>query len=103
MLPVTAGRGVLSNNRAVGAIAVVLSGTASDGARGIQAVKREGGITFAQEGAEHSSMPSAAIATGCVDYVLPTSGIAAELLRIAAAGSSAPDGTTRSATVRSHG
>ena len=82
----------LAEDRGAGAIAVVLSGTASDGACGIQAIKSEGGITFAQEGAEHTGMPDAAIATGCVDYVLPTSGIAAELLRIAAPRPSASEG-----------
>ncbi len=61
------------------------SGTASDGTRGVQAIKGEGGITFAQEGAEHTGMPLSAIATGCVDFLLPVEGIAAELLRLGAA------------------
>jgi two-component system CheB/CheR fusion protein len=66
------------------AIAVVLSGTGSDGALGIEAVKGQGGITFAQdETAKHDGMPLAAAATGCVDFVLPPEGIARELARIA--------------------
>src|SRR5512134_324501 len=66
------------------AIGVVLSGTASDGALGTRAVKAEGGITFAQSeaSAKYPGMPAAAIATGCVDFILPPPGIAAELARI---------------------
>jgi two-component system CheB/CheR fusion protein len=66
------------------AIGIVLSGTASDGATGVKAIKSEGGIIFAQDqSAEFSGMPQAAIATGSVDFVLPPKGIAQELLRIA--------------------
>ena len=66
------------------AIGVILSGTASDGALGIQAIKAEGGITMAQDeqSAKHNGMPRSAILTGCVDYVLPPEGIAREIERI---------------------
>ncbi|HET6933639.1 MAG TPA: chemotaxis protein CheB [Candidatus Angelobacter sp.] len=66
------------------AIGVVLSGTASDGTLGVTAIKNEGGITFAQDSktAKYDGMPSSAIATGCIDFVLPPSGIAAELVNI---------------------
>ena len=65
------------------AIGIILSGALSDGAIGIQAVKGEGGITFAQdELAEFHGMPRAAIATGSVDFVLPPKAIAQELMRI---------------------
>jgi two-component system, chemotaxis family, CheB/CheR fusion protein len=66
------------------AIGVVLSGTASDGTRGLKAIKAAGGITFAQDeaSAEHFGMPGSAIAAGCVDFVLPPGEIAAELARI---------------------
>ncbi|HEX7899652.1 MAG TPA: chemotaxis protein CheB [Planctomycetota bacterium] len=65
------------------AIGVVLSGTASDGTAGIEAIKAEGGITFAQdESAEFGDMPRNAIETGCVDFVLSPEGIARELSRI---------------------
>jgi two-component system CheB/CheR fusion protein len=68
------------------AIAVVLSGTASDGATGIRDVKAAGGITIAQEpkSANYDGMPKAAIATGMVDLVLPAAKIGAELVSIAA-------------------
>ena len=66
------------------AIAVILSGTGSDGSMGIRAVKGEGGIVFAQdETAKYDGMPKSAIDTGSVDFVLPPDKIAAELLRIA--------------------
>jgi two-component system chemotaxis response regulator CheB len=55
------------------AIAVVLSGTGSDGARGVKAIKSTGGTVIAQDEdtSEFFGMPSAAIATGSVDIVLP--------------------------------
>src|SRR5439155_2090423 len=66
------------------AIAVILSGTASDGTLGMEAIKAEGGITFAQdESARYDSMPRSAIAGGCVDFVLSPENIAEELARIA--------------------
>src|ERR1035437_1313161 len=67
-----------------GAIGVILSGSGSDGSAGIEAVKAAGGVTFAQDRAtaEFATMPQAAAATGCVDFILPPKGIAAELVRI---------------------
>ena len=66
------------------AIGVVLSGTANDGTLGLEAIKAEGGITFAQDdSAKYDSMPHNAIAAGCVDFVLPPERIAEELVRIA--------------------
>jgi two-component system CheB/CheR fusion protein len=66
------------------AIGVVLSGTASDGTLGLEAIKVEGGITFAQDdSAKYDSMPRSAVAAGCVDLVLSPTDIALELARIA--------------------
>ncbi|HEY7334746.1 MAG TPA: chemotaxis protein CheB [Bryobacteraceae bacterium] len=69
-------------NRAIG---VILSGTASDGTLGIKAIKEAGGITFAQdaESAKFCGMPQSAALSGCVDFVLSPSEMAAELSRIA--------------------
>jgi len=54
------------------ALVVVLSGTGSDGSMGVQAIKKMGGTVIAQdETAEFFGMPSSAIATGDVDFVLP--------------------------------
>jgi two-component system chemotaxis response regulator CheB len=54
-------------------IGVILSGSNRDGADGIAAIKRSGGITIAQDPAtaEYRVMPQAAIDTGCVDLVVP--------------------------------
>jgi len=67
------------------AIGVVLSGNGSDGTEGVRAIKAEGGITFAQEerSAKYPGMPASAVASGCVDFVLPPEEIAGELVRIA--------------------
>ena len=67
------------------AIGVILSGTGSDGTLGIEAIKLEGGITFAQDdrSAAHDGMPRSAVASGCVDVVRQPAGIAAELAKIA--------------------
>lgn len=68
------------------AIAVVLSGTASDGALGIRDVKAAGGITLAQspETAKYDGMPRAAIATGMVDLILPAPAMGAKLAQLSA-------------------
>ncbi|HKW17186.1 MAG TPA: chemotaxis protein CheB [Terriglobales bacterium] len=54
------------------AAGVILSGSNRDGADGIAAIKRAGGVTIAQspESAEYRIMPQAAIDTGCVDHVV---------------------------------
>ena len=66
------------------AIAVVLTGMQRDGARGVQAVKRRGGRVLVQDPAtaRADGMPSAAIATGCVDFVLPVERIGAALVAL---------------------
>jgi two-component system CheB/CheR fusion protein len=55
------------------AIGIVLSGTGTDGTLGLKAIKGATGMTMAQEpdSAKYSGMPSSAIATGLVDYILP--------------------------------
>ncbi len=69
------------------AIAVVLTGTGSDGAMGVEAVKKMGGTVIVQEEqtAEFSGMPSSAIQTGAVDFVLPLPDIAAALVALVTA------------------
>ena len=66
------------------AIGVILSGSATDGTLGLEAIKAEGGLTFAQDdSARYNSMPRSATVAGCVDFVLAPAGIARELARIA--------------------
>jgi two-component system chemotaxis response regulator CheB len=66
------------------AIAVVLTGTGSDGAMGIQAIKKMGGTVIAQdEGtSEFFGMPSAAIKTQNVDFILPLDEVAGALVTL---------------------
>lgn len=54
------------------AIGVILSGTGSDGTKGIEAIKNAGGMVIVSdpEKAEFNEMPSNAISTGLVDYVM---------------------------------
>lgn len=68
------------------AAAVILSGSLTDGALGVEAIKAEGGITFAQDEASagQNDMPAAAIGTGCVDFIIPPGAIARELVRLQA-------------------
>jgi two-component system, chemotaxis family, protein-glutamate methylesterase/glutaminase len=65
-------------------IAVVLTGMLYDGAAGARAVKRRGGIVLAQDPAtaRAPSMPTSAIATGCVDHVLAPEQIAPTLIAL---------------------
>lgn len=55
------------------AVAVVLTGSGSDAADGVQSVKAAGGLVIAQDEAtsQYFSMPRHAIETGAVTYVLP--------------------------------
>ena len=68
------------------AVGIVLSGTLTDGARGIRTIKQAAGLTIAEDPqrAEFRSMPAAAVGTGCVDLVLPAEEIAATLVRLCA-------------------
>ncbi len=74
----------LAEEQGYNAIGVILSGSGSDGARGMEAIKGAGGITFAQDpaSARFASMPKSAIETGCVDFILAPPAIARELTRI---------------------
>ena len=74
----------LAHDRQQRAIGFLLSGTASDGTLGLQAIKAGGGITFAQDAhsAAFPQMPQSAIDSGCVDRVLPPEEIARELARL---------------------
>jgi two-component system, chemotaxis family, protein-glutamate methylesterase/glutaminase len=72
------------------AIAVVLTGTGSDGTMGVQAIKKMGGTVIAQDEktAEFFGMPGAAIHTGSVDFVLPLDEISSALITLVMKGDS---------------
>jgi two-component system chemotaxis response regulator CheB len=66
------------------AIAVVLSGSGSDGAMGVKAIKKMGGTVIVQDrqSSEFAGMPGAAQQTGMVDFVLPLQEIALALQQL---------------------
>jgi two-component system chemotaxis response regulator CheB len=65
-------------------LAVVLSGTGSDGNMGVNAIKQGGGTVLVQDPAtaEFAGMPQAAVDTGCFDLILPLAEIATALCRL---------------------
>lgn len=65
------------------AVAIILSGTGSDGMRGVRAVKEAGGMVMVQDemSAKFNGMPRAAISTGVADYILPPQEMPAELVK----------------------
>lgn len=71
----------LAEDQDKNAVAVILSGTGTDGTLGIKEIKARGGMVMAQEPAEaqYGGMPQSAIETGMVDHILPV-GKMAELL-----------------------
>jgi two-component system chemotaxis response regulator CheB len=70
------------------AIAVVLTGSGSDGNLGVKAVKKMGGTVIAQDEAssEFFGMPGAAIQTGSVDFILPLEDVAPTLIALVMTG-----------------
>ena len=84
-LPIDAFMESLAQWKRERAIGIVLSGTGTDGTHGLQRIRAEGGITFAQteESARFDGMPHSAIASGCADFVLAPRQIAAKLSHLA--------------------
>jgi two-component system, chemotaxis family, protein-glutamate methylesterase/glutaminase len=70
------------------AIAVVLSGTGSDGSMGVKAIKKMGGTVIVQDekSSEFFGMPGAAMQTGSVDFILPLDEIPSALLTLVSTG-----------------
>ncbi len=66
------------------AIAVILSGSGSDGSRGVQEVSRSGGTVFCEspDTAQFNGMPLSAMRTGTVDQVLPPEEIAVAIAAV---------------------
>ena len=72
-LPIDIFLASLAEDQGDKAVAIILSGTGSDGTRGIRAIKERVGMVMVQseESAGFDGMPRSAISTGLVDYVLP--------------------------------
>lgn len=75
----------LASDMEENAIAVILSGTGTDGTQGVKAVKEAGGIVVVQDEttAKYPGMPQSAIATGVADLILPAHKIPEKIIEIA--------------------
>jgi two-component system CheB/CheR fusion protein len=80
-LPIDQFLASLAEDQGSRAVAIILSGTGSDGTRGIQMVKQAGGTVIVEspETAKFNGMPMSALATGLVDYVVEAREIPAVL------------------------
>ena len=75
----------LAEDQHARAICIVLSGTGTDGTRGLKTIKGEGGMAMVQspESAAYNGMPGSAIATGLADYILPPGKMPEQLISFA--------------------
>jgi len=72
----------LAEDQNENAVGVILSGTGSDGTRGVRAIKEWGGLVLVQDEAtaKFDGMPRAAASTGVADFVLPPAEMPSQLL-----------------------
>ncbi len=77
----------MAKQRRETSIGIVLSGTGSDGTRGVRAIKENDGMVMVQEPSEakFDGMPKSAINTGLVDYILPVEEMGPELIEFISA------------------
>ncbi|MEM6383246.1 MAG: chemotaxis protein CheB [Pseudomonadota bacterium] len=70
----------LAFDKGENAVGIILSGTGSDGSRGLRDVQAAGGITIAQDehSAKYTGMPVAAVEAGVVDLVMSPEEIGAQ-------------------------
>jgi len=75
----------LAEDQGEKSICIILSGTGSDGVRGLRAIKENGGMVMVQkeDTAKFDGMPRAAIATGLVDFIIPPEEMPKQLLNFA--------------------
>jgi two-component system, chemotaxis family, CheB/CheR fusion protein len=75
----------LAEDQAEKAVGIVLSGTGSDGMRGVRAIKEAGGFVLVQdeESAKFDGMPRSAISTGLADFVMPPEEMPEQLIKFA--------------------
>lgn len=72
----------LAEDQGEKSIGIILSGTGSDGSRGIRAIKESGGMVMVQSetSARFDGMPRSAIATGLADFILSPEDMPQQLL-----------------------
>jgi two-component system, chemotaxis family, CheB/CheR fusion protein len=72
----------LAKEKGNNAVGIILSGTGTDGTKGIEAIKKAGGLVIVQDpvSADFDGMPTSAIATGLADLVLPPQAMPEELI-----------------------
>lgn len=64
------------------AIGIILSGTGTDGTKGVEAIKERGGMVIVQdpETAKFDGMPKSAITSGNADFILPPAKMCSEVI-----------------------
>lgn len=72
----------LAEDQGTRAIGIILSGTGTDGTKGIEQIKNKGGLVVVQEplSAAFDGMPNSAVATGIADLIVPPEMMGEELL-----------------------
>jgi two-component system, chemotaxis family, CheB/CheR fusion protein len=75
----------LADDQGSKAIAVILSGTGTDGTRGIEAIQQNGGMILVQDpsSAKFDGMPNSAIAAGYADFILSPEMMPEEIINYA--------------------
>ena len=93
--------GSLALELAERAVAVVLSGSGTDGAEGVKRVREAGGIVLVQdpESATSPGMPKNTIATGAADFVLTADQLPEKIAEIARGTCALPPRTCRTTTL----
>jgi len=74
----------LGKEKGKSTVGIILSGTGSDGSKGIQTIIKSGGTVMVEDPhhAQFDGMPMAALSSGKIDFVLPPYALARELMRI---------------------
>lgn len=95
-LPISIFLRSLAADQGDAAIAIILSGTGSDGMRGVRAIKEAGGMVMVQDEstAKFNGTPRAAISTGVADYMLPPQDMPVELIKFTTRKPGLPDSDT---------
>ena len=83
MLPIDEFLKSLAEDQGAAAVAIILSGTGTDGSLGVKAIKGNDGLVLVQseESADYNGMPRSAIGTGLADMVLPPGEMPARLIQ----------------------